>query len=168
MKHILKLKHWKIFIVWILGTIQMKLFIETELWFISFYIYYGLFILWIYSIGEFFNKDNPKLLNKIKLLSITTLLLQIGNGLKLKHFFEHSELSNSPLLSLFGFLSGITFIILTLVVSKSMQHEKNNSNLKFSEYAKDFFLLLIFTLGVWFIQPKMNKLLTEKTTGNNG
>ncbi len=47
-------------------------------------------------------------------------------------------------------------------VSKSLVLGESGKLVSFYEYAGPFFLLWFFPIGVWFIQPKVNRLYAEK------
>ena len=56
------------------------------------------------------------------------------------------------ILSIFGFLYSFYF------VAKTCKTAELQKEVKFSDFAGDFLLLLFFPIGVWVMQPKINKL----------
>ena len=82
MKIFLKLKHWQMFLVWIFGSIQMQVFIKTDIWYISSIIYFVLIFGWIYSIGKVLNKKKLVILSLvIFVLFSKELVLNFGQSL---------------------------------------------------------------------------------------
>ena len=51
-----------------------------------------------------------------------------------------------------------------LFTAKSLVMVERNEATKFFEYSGPFFLLWFFPIGVWFIQPRVNKLLGGTVT----
>jgi hypothetical protein len=47
-------------------------------------------------------------------------------------------------------------------IPKSLNSIENKRIVKSSEYLKDSLLLFIFPIGVWFIQPRINKIAKEE------
>jgi len=47
-------------------------------------------------------------------------------------------------------------------VAKNLVKAETGKRVTFYDYAGPFFLLWLFPIGVWFIQPRINRLYTEK------
>ena len=65
------------------------------------------------------------------------------------------------LFSIFGFLS---MLFNLHFVSKSLALAEMQRPLSFYDYAGPFFLLWFFPIGIWFIQPRINRLYADHTT----
>ena len=48
-------------------------------------------------------------------------------------------------------------------VSKDLVFAETGKHVSFYEYAGPFFLLWFFPIGIWFIQPKVNRLYAERS-----
>ncbi|MBK7131113.1 MAG: hypothetical protein IPM74_11115 [Crocinitomicaceae bacterium] len=59
------------------------------------------------------------------------------------------------LLSMFGIFHSLFFLAKTLKTAE-LQRE-----VKFEDFASEFFLLWFYPIGVWIVQPKINKLVKE-------
>jgi hypothetical protein len=57
------------------------------------------------------------------------------------------------ILSMFGFLYSFYF------VAKTFKTVELQREVAFSDFVGEFFLLLLFPIGVWIIQPKINKMI---------
>jgi hypothetical protein len=57
------------------------------------------------------------------------------------------------ILSMFGFLYSFYFVAKTY---KTVELQKK---VTFSDFAGEFFMLLFFPIGIWVIQPKINKMI---------
>ena len=162
MKIFLKLKHWKMFLIWVLGSIQMQIFMKTEIWFISFIIYFGLIFGWIYSIGKVLNEKNAEILKRLNIWSIIYLISIIPfilnfHNLEMGNFEEMNKLISIPA----GIIAFISILNVVLISSKSLKQTEKHKELTFSNYAKEFFLILYLVIGIWILQPKLNEILKE-------
>jgi hypothetical protein len=54
---------------------------------------------------------------------------------------------------MFGFLYSFYF------VAKTFKTVELQREVAFSDFVGEFFLLLLFPIGVWIIQPKINKMI---------
>jgi hypothetical protein len=53
-------------------------------------------------------------------------------------------------------------------VAKTIKTAELKRKVGLSEFSGEFFLLWFYFIGIWIIQPKINKLVEEKnTTANN-
>jgi uncharacterized membrane protein YeiH len=113
---------------------------------------------WFYAIGSaFYNKlrDKGKLNFRIfQISAITPILALLVGGL------IRDSLKNNPsviliisLLALFAIFYCINFAAKVIAIFE------RNQSVGFADYADNFFLLWFFPIGVWFIQPKIQKLL---------
>tara|TARA_B110000046_G_C13016331_1_gene408942 strand:+ start:1352 stop:1558 length:207 start_codon:yes stop_codon:yes gene_type:complete len=59
------------------------------------------------------------------------------------------------LLSMFGIFHSLWF---NAKVIKSIELHRTGT---FGEFAGEFFLIWFFPIGIWFIQPKINKMMEE-------
>jgi hypothetical protein len=163
---ILKLKHWKLFIAFILTLILNVIFAEAsmnELKVLSAIL--GLIILfgWILAVGIQLNrqKDNPfHFSNALFIFSILCC------------FFGYAEMHISSLDSLpFDIPIIIKMILMPLSffgifysyknVAKSLKSLEKGRQVIAGEYIIDSILFFAFPIGIWFIQPRLNKLKTE-------
>jgi len=46
-------------------------------------------------------------------------------------------------------------------ISKSLKAVELQRDVTFNDYAGEFFLIWFFPIGIWFIQPRINKLFDE-------
>ena len=160
MKIFLKLKHWKMFLIWILGSIQMNIFMKTQIWFISFIVYFGLIFGWIYSIGKVLNEKNAEILKKLNIWSIAYIISIIPfvinfHNLEIGYFEEMNQLVSIPA----GIMAFISIVNVVLISAKSLKQKEENKELTFSNYAKEFFLIIYMVIGIWILQPKLNKIV---------
>ena len=160
MEIFLKLKHWQLFVIWILGTIQAAFLMQTFLWPFSFAIYFLLVFGWVYSIGKFLNKNNVAVLKKLNIWSVILIIAFIPYGI-----WSHQILTDSTDrqngLKVFAslVLGSIAFINIAIIAAKSIK-EKEKA-LKFTDYFVELLLILYLFIGVWILQNRLNKIIRE-------
>ena len=150
---------------WIISGTFFVATIESPFWVLTFAIYYFLMIGWIYSIGKVTNKLNGKF--KIEnyhedLWFVLFFIFIIPFG-----YFSHSSTPINGLIK-FGailFESIPAFKIINFSAKALGQYEQKE-NLKFKEYISEFFLIGFFVIGLWIIQPKMNKIIEKQQSTN--
>ena len=158
----LKLKHWQIFLVWILGIIQLVVFMNTELWFLGLAIYLGLLFGWIYSIGRVLNENNVDTKRKLNIWSILYLISLIPFGIHFHNMFSGSYERLPPLILIIGGgISLVSIVNIGIIGAKSLKEKESNGELTFGNYAPEFFLIVYMIIGVWIIQPRLNKIIRE-------
>ena len=170
MKIFLKLKHWQIFLIWIFGVIQLVIFMKTDFWFVAFGIYFCLLFGWIYSIGKVLNEKNAEIVKKINIWSIVYLISIIPMGIRFHNMVSQSSERLNILIFFVSGIGGLVSIInIGIISAKSLKEKEKQEKLNFGNYALEFFLVLYMIIGIWILQPRLNKLTNsaESTTGNN-
>lgn len=170
MKRILTLKHWQIFIVpalsyaisiaiwgshFSIGNIS-SLDISTTFGII----YLIAFFLWILTLGLFANSisENPYRFRK-GLLILSVLCAMIGYiELNLQRLIIEGIVIPDWFSILMGPLTAFGIIYTFYNVPKSIKSIELGRKVSFKECIIDTILLFAFPIGVWFIQPRINKL----------
>ena len=182
----LKAKHWQIFIaifiipyslqflaMTITNNDQDKIMDFTPFIIVVFFL--GLFG-WLWSIAIGLKEKIPTGIKmKTKKFKIFLLIPLIYMPVAFKLFdllFDSVEKSNGEvnglmmgiffaiifplhILSIFGFLYSFYY------VAKTYKTVELQREVSFSDFAGDFFLLLFFPIGVWIIQPNINKMVVN-------
>lgn len=174
MERIIKLKNWQVFSILIFFYILIFVFQEMELSIgkltpieltvASTIILLVLFFLWFMTIGIFLNQiaDNPFHFKKYVLIiaGISCILGYSLLGLQRLEF----ERNIVPMwLSFVSFpftFWGIIYIFYK--VPKSLKSIELGHKAKFSEFLLDLILFAIFPIGVWIIQPRINRIYAVK------
>ena len=174
MKWILKLKHWQLFIalmtiMTIFGLLSyINLNYESPLIQILkavFGILGVVFIFgWIMTIGLILNKsqENPFKFNRFLLITFTIFCILGYAQLHLENF--DALMSSIPPVIHLTVLPLLTFIglIYTLrTVSKSIKSLEKGEKASFKDYILDAILLFAMPIGLWFIQPRLNKIYNQ-------
>ncbi|MBS2101223.1 hypothetical protein [Carboxylicivirga linearis] len=161
MQILLKAKHYQVFIILIIGLIINKITIEGDqiysalLSVIGFWIYFSYpFIIGVSLHG--FIAPNIKLNNTLYqinfLIFMATMsivsILSDGQGMTFK------GLAAIPVLYFFyAFLHYISF---TAKIIKTIELGRVA---KLNDYIGEFFLLVFLPIGIWFLQPRINRII---------
>jgi len=155
MKLLMKLKHWHIFLIMIIPGY----FIKDRLTMITFY------SAWIFSIGLLgqlrLNEERENVM-KINLFKICCFLLPI---LWLKLVMAPQILTSfisDPIMRTLNIILSIAFILAELYMiyfaSKTVKTIEMKSEPKISEILLLMVMFILLPIGIWFIQPKNNKI----------
>ena len=181
MSILLKLKHWQVFGIFAICYVLIFIFQETDfsilkissvqISIISTIILLVFFFVWLMSIGTFLNqiKDNPYHFRKW-LLIIAGISCILGYSfLNVERLGQEKEII--PMwLSLVSFPFTFWGIIYTFYkVPKSLKSIETGQKAKFSEFFLDLILFAFFPIGVWIIQPRLNRIyaVNEKIKNEN-
>ncbi len=170
MKKILRLKHWQVFsiltifyiLIFIFQKINFSIANVTsfELAIASTIILLVLFFLWLMSIGISLNQisDNPYYFRK-------SLLIIAGTSCILGYSFLNLQRLGFEKDIIPMWLSAVSFpftfwgIIYTFYkVPKSLKSIELGQKAKFPEFLLDLVLFAFFPIGVWIIQPRLNRI----------
>ncbi len=171
-------KHWQVLLV-VLGVLGISdviavwwklpgdggwrarflpLFLSTELCAI-------VFAAWFWSLGTFLSSAvSPDLRLGTKLFRVAAIFPAVYFP-----FFDITALSLSPALfmvifPLYVFATFCLFYVLYFV-SKSLVLAERAETVEFPQYIGTLFLIWFFPIGVWFTQPRINRLYSRATPG---
>ncbi len=170
-KLFLKAKHWQIFILMfgapiLFSFINLNSIINPINTIISIDVFISmiLFMGWFYSIGVGLHKLLPKEvdlnLNKFKffiffpLIYIMILILWRPLNELIKIDFG--------LTIPFHLFSMFCMFYVMYFCSKTIKSIEMNKEVTFSDYSSEFFLFWFYIIGIWILQPKINKIYSEK------
>jgi hypothetical protein len=174
---ILKLKHWQVFIV--LMTFMVLYYLTADSKFgtdnfssIELRTTFGVigqivFFTWVLLLGLSLNriKENPHHFSKV-LLIISVLCCILGYGdLQLRALSSDSSSINETISLILSPLTFLGIIYTFKNVSQSLKSIETGEKAKFKDYILDAILIFMFPIGIWFIQPRLNRIykVTETT-----
>ena len=161
MENLLKAKSWIIFTLMIVGFLLLRFSIENDIFTTLILNIFGLLIYMIYplSVGLYLHDHLPKRIELNYTLFIinsfvwfiTYAVIMIISDNKGMTFTGFSVI---PMLYvIYAFLDFLAFPVRVL---KSIELERRA---KFGDYLGDFFLILFFPIGIWFLQPRIRKIV---------
>lgn len=121
--------------------------------------YYG----WICSAGIILNKlvrPETKLnLSLFKSLFFLALILFIV----VNPFLKMTLADESVILTrINGFIAFASFLYCIYFVTKSLNYIEKDKNIKTNQLLLDFILIWILPIGIWTIQPRISRILSDK------
>jgi len=133
---------------------------------------------WFWSVGVGLNKVIPDSLKlKISRFKIAFAIIIIGmvGGMfimwsLMNDIMVLSQQNFNPalpgiLLPLI-FLSGFCTIYIYYFVAKTMRTAELQREITVGDYIGEFFLIYFFPIGIWFLQPKINIMIEDKSERN--
>ena len=180
MKILLAAKHWHIFLVSFLVPL---LLIVCALWFgkySSWFYFVPLGIAlsqvslysWLWAVGtnlsQFIEgKENNSFLFKALIIipgSILILILTFCMFIAVKISLDVFSMANVFMTSLFFIIPVLFVFQLSLLycfffVARLIKQYETKQKPKFEEFFKEFILTLLLPIGIWFLQPKINRII---------
>lgn len=166
MERILKFKHWHLFILificgsWVSPSPSQEIINSIAL--VTFFI-------WAYYIGVFGQKRiNEQGFKKGNLNFFKINLLLVGIYFIISIFVIKEDMQNNYnadfsiidlVLILFTFYLIFAFIYITVFISKTITILELKKEVTFSEYLTNLLFIVFFPIGIWFLQPKVTKLI---------
>jgi len=164
---ILKAKHWQIFIILIISLVIANFTIEENVTATLVLKIIGIILYFIYPflIGLFLSDYLPNtvglnheffIVNSLIWITsyLTIMILSEGEGM------TFNGLAVIPMLYvIFAFLYYLSFPV------KALKSIELNKEAKLGDYISDFFLIVFLPIGIWFLQPRINRI--AKTEKNN-
>jgi len=175
MNFFLKIKHWQLFLItWGIPLILDIFTIGNPVLLITFFPYMMVFFVvgtfgWIWSIATTLHSKLPhdvkinlntfKILFAIPMVYIIGLLIWMSGLL----YSDHAPGDDSAafvliIVSLHLISMACIFLSLRLAV-KIMRSVELGRMAKLNDYIADFILVWMMPIGVWFVQPRLNKLV---------
>lgn len=160
MEIFLKLKHWQLFLIWLLGGIQLLFFIKSPFGYISIAIYFGLFYFWIYSIGKILNKNNSETIKQMNIwwiifaFSFVPIIIDYRNAI-----IQSYNQINTWIIVVSGIIGFFSITKIVICTAKTLKRAESNKNYRTIDLLPEIFLIYFFIIGVWSIQPRINKII---------
>jgi len=188
MKFILHAKHWQIFLFVFLIPFSMIIggyyyFKETfNMSFLLYMIALGIALAqislyaWLWSVGSNLacNAESEKkrigLFKALLSIPTVTLILIFVFGLVFPFLFDFGKPTNATvLLTFFGsimfivvpvqFVFVVSAVYCVFFVARTIKQCETKQKAVFEDFYSEFILILFLPLGIWFLQPKINKLI---------
>ena len=174
----LRAEHWQIFLIvvgmFVGGQIAIALCISPPLhshgiltkegFLVGFAIALAMagFLAWAWSMGSFFNSiTNPELRLRTWFFRFAVIYPPVYLVFFLGSFIGNESRLGDLIIPL-HLLCMICLFYLLYFVSKSLVLAETDKPASFYDYAGPFFLLWIFPVGIWYVQPRVNRLYAER------
>lgn len=190
MKKILKAKHWQVFIVLFVlpMVIQMAFMAVMVINIISaadrnpeeiykvirfvpivMLVYIVPFYVWLWSVAIGLQKYQPKELvirtRLFKLLLLFSAVYYLFYASLIAHLMAMQG-SFNPLLFVaiipFNLVAAFCMLYSFFLAAKIFKTAELQRPVTFGDFVGEFFLIWFYPIGIWFIQPKINKIVEER------
>ena len=180
----LRMKHWQFFLLTVglpfifqivfMGTLVATQNVSAAMTFyfpIMMILFTGGLIGWMFSIGFRFNALLPEGANmKIGFYKFTvifpviyTLIILFG----ISGLMTNIEAGNDPNPAIFALILPVHFFAMFCMfymlyfTSKTLKTVELQKKIGFGDYAGEFFLMWFFPIGIWILQPRINKIFED-------
>lgn len=176
----LKLKHWQLFVLlfgvsFILQIITFSSIAITNnpkilayIFPITTIIFLGLFLSWFYSMGVNFHKKLPKTVNmnlkKFKIFLIIPMVYIFFLSIYQTQMISKTISNEQPNPTAFALIIPIHLFSMFCIfycmyfIAKEFKSIELQKPVTFSDFVGEFFLLWFFPIGIWILQPRINKI----------
>lgn len=138
----------------------------------------GLFVGWFYALGTNLHKKLPPSVNMNLARFKIALLIPSAYGLLISIFmakvFSNISIGGQPNPAIFALIIPLHLASMFCMLyclyfnAKVLKAVEVQKSVTFSEFAGEFFLIWFFPIGIWIIQPRINKLFdTKNDDGQN-
>jgi hypothetical protein len=174
----LRAKHWQLFVLLVLipmvaemaAAVSMSMTVRSwkdfgraDLIFVGVMLFYMLcFLAWFWSLGSFLNSIvEPALKLRTALFHFSVIYPAIYMPFFLDVFFDVRPTVLAVILPL-HFLAMFCIFYLLRFASKTLALAETGRPVSFYDYAGPFFLMWFYPIGVWIVQPRVNRLYAER------
>jgi len=124
------------------------------------------FVVWFWSLGSFFcSVVKPNLRLNLPFFRFALVYPLVYMGVFQVFPFERLTLGYNLALTPFHLFAMFCVFFDLNFVSKNLALAETGRAVSFYDYAGPFFLLWFFPLGIWFVQPRINRLGTVTMNG---
>lgn len=122
-----------------------------------------IYFLWIWTLGTELNKNVEKSIRTSAILFKTSMLFLFFYilGMLLIGFSEINISDIFPLLKVVHYPAIFCIFYIYYFVSKNLITVEKSKKAVFSEFTGHIFLLWFFPVGIWIIQPRVNKIFAK-------
>lgn len=186
MKQLLTIKHWQIFIL-LIGIPMIFQFIlmgsiimgnNSRIIFTAFpmltVLFTGLIFSWFYALGTNLYKRLPETaemnLTRFKIALVLPIAYILALSVFMFSIFCNISGGEKPNLVIFAFIVPLHLISMVCIFyclyfnAKALKTVELQRPVEFGEYIGEFFMFWFFPVGIWILQPRLNKLFRPGNT----
>jgi peptidoglycan/LPS O-acetylase OafA/YrhL len=163
MKFILGFKHWQVFFILLIGSLTSNFTWENHELFNLTLNTFGLLIyfFWYFAVGLELTEHLPSRVELPRTLFIVNAFVLVISMLILVAVFN-GEFSSNGILGFFWIVYLMYAIFQFMFYpSKALRTMEQGTEATFGEYFKYGLLTILWPIGIWWIQPKLNKIFNS-------
>jgi len=161
MKFLITIKHWQLFLfltIYGFWPFESSIFNSIK------YLGIALFVLWAFAIGYYGQKELTRLnLKGNNLYGIVSCLIFILLTLITSKFYKEFPLELNKLadhfLPILILIALIAALYIFFFAAKTLAKIEFKDDVVFDDYFSNFLLIGIPIIGIWTLQPKINRLM---------
>jgi hypothetical protein len=166
MNFFLRLKHWQVFLILISGLVASNFKIVDNQMLTAILLLIGMIIYfsWILFVGHGLYQLLP---DKIELnynLFIVNSFVWLAAYLAIMIISDGEGMTFTGLAALPGFYVFYAFLHFMMFPARALKSLEKGKKADIGECIGDFFLIVFLPIGIWFIQPRINKVTTHAQT----
>jgi hypothetical protein len=188
MTKLLTIKHWQLFGL-LMGLPMIFQFVimgsimtsgNPTIMFAAFPImmilFIGLFFGWFYALGTNLHKKLPETatmnLTKFKIFLLIPVVYMLFLSIFMFGMFSNISTGGQPNPAIFALIVPLHLFSMFCIFyclyfnAKALKTVEWQRPVTFSDFAGEFFLIWFFPIGVWIIQPRLNKLFDTNNDNN--
>ena len=164
MNFILRLKHWQIFLILIVGLLIHNLTIEDNPTLSTILQVSGgmVYFLWILLVGHSLYQLLPNKINLNYNLYIINTFVWLAAYIIVMVISDGQGMTFTGVEALPGFYAFFAFLHFLIFPARILKSIEQDKKADIGECIGDFFLIVFLPIGVWFLQPRINKVATQK------
>ena len=188
MTKFLSLKHWQLFgllfgipMVFQIITIGSVISNNDPTTFFYFFpimmiLVVGLFFGWFYALGTNLHKKLPPTvtmnLTRFKIFLLIPLVYIVFISISMAGLFSDISNGGQPNPAIFALIVPLHLFSMFCIFyclyfnAKALKTVESRKSVTFSDFSGEFFLIWFYPIGIWIIQPRINKLF-ERTNNDN-
>jgi hypothetical protein len=160
MNFILRLKHWQVFIILIIGLIIGNFEIEGKQTLTTILLLTGMltYFSWILFVGHGLYQLLP---NKIELnynLFLMNSFIWLTAYIIVMVISDGQGMTFSGVEAIPGFYVFFAFLHFLIFPARTLKSIEKDRKADIGECIGDFFLIVFLPIGIWFLQPRINKV----------
>ena len=161
MKSILKLKHWQVFIILIVGLLLNNFTIEDNQTLTTIFSITGaiIYFMWPLLVGHGLYQI---LLDRINLnynFFIINSFVWLTAWIIIMIMSDGQGMIFNGVAALPGFYVFYALLYYLAFPARTLKSIEKGKKADFGEYIGDFFLIVFLPIGIWFLQPRINRVI---------
>jgi hypothetical protein len=132
---------------------------------------------WFYSLGSSLYKKLPQTvkmnLTGFKILLFLSAVYKVFASVYLLFLFSRISAGGEINLKILAYLSPLYLLSACCTfycfyfIAKALKTVEQQKPVTFGDFKTEFFMVWIFPIGIWFIQPRVNRLFDSLSNGKN-
>ena len=164
MKFILRLKHWQVFLILIAGLFISNFEIENNktLTTILFLIGMTTYFSWILFVGHALYQLLPEKIELNYNLFLINSFIWLTSYIFVMVISDGQGMTFSGVEALPGFYVFFAFLYFLMFPARALKSIEKDRKADIGECIGDFFLIVFLPIGIWFLQPRINRVTADK------